>query len=174
MGCAQGKPSQGSPARSDGRGIDHLMRQNRYVPASSRISDPLPTAAPAAVRLLQEQQDATRARPHDVSGATERDSGNDRRSTEATDEDPAAAAAAVDEATPPPPPPQPAPRREEELVDGWPTWLLDNVPREALQGIVPKSADAYDKIAKACTHRTATPWPPASLATYPTAKTQSL
>ncbi|EEE56799.1 hypothetical protein OsJ_06386 [Oryza sativa Japonica Group] len=32
MGCAQGKPSQGSPARSDGRGIDHLMRKNRYVP----------------------------------------------------------------------------------------------------------------------------------------------
>ncbi|XP_052142974.1 probable serine/threonine-protein kinase At1g54610 [Oryza glaberrima] len=92
MGCAQGKPSQGSPARSDGRGIDHLMRKNRYVPT--------------------------------------------------------AAAAAVDEEETPAPAPQPAPRREDELVDGWPTWLLDNVPREALQGIVPKSADAYDKIAK--------------------------
>ncbi|XP_012700894.2 LOW QUALITY PROTEIN: probable serine/threonine-protein kinase At1g54610 [Setaria italica] len=41
-----------------------------------------------------------------------------------------------------------AAREDEQLVDGWPTWLLDNVPREALEGIVPRSADAYDKIEK--------------------------
>uniref|UniRef100_A0A0E0JYW1 [RNA-polymerase]-subunit kinase n=1 Tax=Oryza punctata TaxID=4537 RepID=A0A0E0JYW1_ORYPU len=166
MGCAQGKPSQGSPARSDGRGIDHLMRKNRYVPAaSSRLSDPLPAAAPAAARLLLlkgQQPDAARASGRRAAAVEreqiERDSGNDDRQTDhqAMDENAAAAAevtAAVDEEETPPPPPQPAPRREEELVDGWPTWLLDNVPREALQGIVPKSADAYDKIAKACTHQ---------------------
>uniref|UniRef100_A0A0D9VF71 [RNA-polymerase]-subunit kinase n=1 Tax=Leersia perrieri TaxID=77586 RepID=A0A0D9VF71_9ORYZ len=144
MGCAQGKPSRGSPARSDGRGIDHLMRHNRYVPASastSRLSDPLP----AARHLLhvQEQQ-------HDTAKTAERPNVDDRRETTTEkaagdDSDPAAA----QPSRPPQPVPVRAPRREEELVDGWPTWLLDNVPREALQGIVPKSADAYDKIAKA-------------------------
>uniref|UniRef100_A0A0E0IF20 [RNA-polymerase]-subunit kinase n=1 Tax=Oryza nivara TaxID=4536 RepID=A0A0E0IF20_ORYNI len=197
MGCAQGKPSQGSPARSDGRGIDHLMRKNRYVPvASSRLSDPLPAAAPAAARLLLrpqgQQQDAARGSGRRAATAAverelqtdQRDGGNDRQTDhhQAMDESSAAAvaeaeataaAAAVDEEETPAPAPQPAPRREDELVDGWPTWLLDNVPREALQGIVPKSADAYDKIAKARTCTAMPPWP-ASLATLITAKTESL
>ncbi|KAG8378080.1 hypothetical protein BUALT_Bualt08G0100800 [Buddleja alternifolia] len=37
---------------------------------------------------------------------------------------------------------------EEELVDGWPKWLTDNIPREALKNIVPRSADSYVKIDK--------------------------
>ncbi|XP_076940438.1 putative serine/threonine-protein kinase At1g54610 [Bidens hawaiensis] len=36
----------------------------------------------------------------------------------------------------------------EELVDGWPKWLTDNVPKDALHGLVPKSAEAYDKLDK--------------------------
>lgn len=36
----------------------------------------------------------------------------------------------------------------DEVVDGWPKWLTDNIPREALAGLVPKSADSYDKLAK--------------------------
>ncbi|WVZ78846.1 hypothetical protein U9M48_026496 [Paspalum notatum var. saurae] len=117
MGCAQAKPSRGSPARSDGRGIDRLMRDHDYRPGGRaglqpRLSDPPPAAAAG-------------------------------RSAETTPED-------HHELTAPaaPPLPPPPPRREDELVDGWPTWLLDNVPREALNGIVPKSADAYDKIEK--------------------------
>ncbi|KAF2944350.1 hypothetical protein DAI22_02g135900 [Oryza sativa Japonica Group] len=171
MGCAQGKPSQGSPARSDGRGIDHLMRKNRYVPvASSRLSDPLPAAAPAAARLLLrpqgQQQDAARGSGRRAATAAverelqtdQRDGGNDRQTDhhQAMDESSAAAvaeaeataaAAAVDEEETPAPAPQPAPRREDELVDGWPTWLLDNVPREALQGIVGQGT--YSNVYKA-------------------------
>ena len=56
----------------------------------------------------------------------------------------AQAAPAATSATPPPLPP----RCEDELVDGWPTWLLNNVPRETLQGIVPKSVFAYEKMEK--------------------------
>ncbi|KAH9717984.1 protein kinase domain-containing protein [Citrus sinensis] len=37
---------------------------------------------------------------------------------------------------------------EDELVDGWPKWLVDNIPKEVLAGLVPKSADSYDKLAK--------------------------
>ncbi|XP_076935024.1 putative serine/threonine-protein kinase At1g54610 [Bidens hawaiensis] len=36
----------------------------------------------------------------------------------------------------------------EELVDGWPKWLTDNIPKHALDGLVPKSAEAYDKLDK--------------------------
>ncbi|KAI4330139.1 hypothetical protein MLD38_028444 [Melastoma candidum] len=36
----------------------------------------------------------------------------------------------------------------DEQVEGWPKWLVDNVSKEAFAGIVPKSADNYDKIAK--------------------------
>ncbi|KAF9612217.1 hypothetical protein IFM89_038639 [Coptis chinensis] len=36
----------------------------------------------------------------------------------------------------------------DELVDGWPKWLTDNIPREALVGLVPKSAESYDKLDK--------------------------
>lgn len=37
---------------------------------------------------------------------------------------------------------------EEQLVDGWPKWLTDNVPREVLAGLVPKSAESYVKLDK--------------------------
>lgn len=37
---------------------------------------------------------------------------------------------------------------EDEVVEGWPKWLTDNIPREALRSIVPKSADSYVKIEK--------------------------
>ncbi|XP_068321938.1 probable serine/threonine-protein kinase At1g54610 [Pyrus communis] len=35
-----------------------------------------------------------------------------------------------------------------EMVDGWPKWLTDNISREILAGLVPKSADSYDKLDK--------------------------
>lgn len=37
---------------------------------------------------------------------------------------------------------------EELLVDGWPKWLTDNIPRDVLAGIVARSADSYDKLYK--------------------------
>ncbi|CAI9116480.1 OLC1v1017641C1 [Oldenlandia corymbosa var. corymbosa] len=35
-----------------------------------------------------------------------------------------------------------------ELENGWPKWLTDNIPREALAGLTPRSAETYDKIDK--------------------------
>lgn len=35
-----------------------------------------------------------------------------------------------------------------DVLDGWPKWLIANVPREVLDGLVPKSADSYNKIDK--------------------------
>ncbi|THG03313.1 hypothetical protein TEA_011324 [Camellia sinensis var. sinensis] len=37
---------------------------------------------------------------------------------------------------------------EEEMVDGWPKWLIDNIPKEVLAGIVPRSAESYDMLDK--------------------------
>ncbi|KAI9098448.1 hypothetical protein K1719_025073 [Acacia pycnantha] len=37
---------------------------------------------------------------------------------------------------------------DDEMVDGWPRWLVDNVPREVLAGLVPRSADSYMMIDK--------------------------
>uniref|UniRef100_A0A804U705 [RNA-polymerase]-subunit kinase n=2 Tax=Zea mays TaxID=4577 RepID=A0A804U705_MAIZE len=143
MGCAQGKSSRGSPARSDGRGVDRLKRDNDYRPGSSvsRLSDPLPATAESvpAPAAPPTKEHARRAAAVVPGGKTPDDGNGDAAAQQAT--------TAATPATPPLLPPHP-PRREDELVDGWPTWLLDNVPREALQGIVPKSADAYDKIEK--------------------------
>ncbi|XVF64280.1 hypothetical protein PTKIN_Ptkin09bG0156000 [Pterospermum kingtungense] len=36
----------------------------------------------------------------------------------------------------------------DEMVDGWPKWLIDNIPKEALGGLVPKGAESYDKLDK--------------------------
>lgn len=37
---------------------------------------------------------------------------------------------------------------EDEVVDGWPKWLTDNIPSDALAGLTPRSAETYDKIDK--------------------------
>ncbi|KAM3359838.1 putative serine/threonine-protein kinase [Capsicum galapagoense] len=36
----------------------------------------------------------------------------------------------------------------DELVHGWPKWLVDNITNEVLVGLVPKTADSYEKLAK--------------------------
>lgn len=41
---------------------------------------------------------------------------------------------------------------DDDIVDGWPKWLVDNVPPDVLDGLVPKSADSYDKLAKVICH----------------------
>ncbi|KAK4774787.1 hypothetical protein SAY86_009722 [Trapa natans] len=40
------------------------------------------------------------------------------------------------------------PPADEDTVDGWPMWLVKNVPRRVLEGLVPKSAESYHKINK--------------------------
>ena len=35
-----------------------------------------------------------------------------------------------------------------EFVDGWPKWLVDNIPKEVLSGLVPRSAHSYEKLDK--------------------------
>jgi cyclin-dependent kinase 12/13 len=37
---------------------------------------------------------------------------------------------------------------DDEMVDGWPKWLVDNVPSQVLAGVVAKSAESYKMIDK--------------------------
>lgn len=37
---------------------------------------------------------------------------------------------------------------DDDIVNGWPKWLVENVPPDVLDGLVPKSADSYDKLSK--------------------------
>ncbi|CAA2980477.1 probable serine threonine- kinase At1g54610 [Olea europaea subsp. europaea] len=36
----------------------------------------------------------------------------------------------------------------DELVGGWPKWLVEHVPSDVLAGFVPSTADSYDKLSK--------------------------
>lgn len=35
-----------------------------------------------------------------------------------------------------------------EFVEGWPKWLVDNIPQNVLASLVPKTADSYEKLEK--------------------------
>ncbi|CAJ1937933.1 unnamed protein product [Sphenostylis stenocarpa] len=35
-----------------------------------------------------------------------------------------------------------------EFVEGWPKWLVDNIPPNVLDSLAPKSADSYEKLGK--------------------------
>jgi len=37
---------------------------------------------------------------------------------------------------------------DSECVEGWPKWLVDNIPPNVLHGLVPKTADSYEKLGK--------------------------
>ncbi|CAJ1976904.1 unnamed protein product [Sphenostylis stenocarpa] len=37
---------------------------------------------------------------------------------------------------------------EDEMIEGWPRWLVDNVPAQVLAGLVPRSAESYKMIDK--------------------------
>lgn len=39
-------------------------------------------------------------------------------------------------------------KMEDDFVDGWPRWLVSNLPKGFLDGLMPKSADSYVMIGK--------------------------
>ncbi|XP_047181733.1 uncharacterized protein LOC124848131 [Vigna umbellata] len=39
-----------------------------------------------------------------------------------------------------------------EFVEGWPKWLVDNIPPNVLDSLVPKSVDSYEKLGKVDIH----------------------
>ncbi|GMJ15172.1 hypothetical protein HRI_005186400 [Hibiscus trionum] len=125
MGCVQGKNSMESP----GRGLEQLKLGNGYTGKGAFAAHRRSTG--------QRYSDADRVyrpelpkKPNGIGSADGAVAGKEKeRSNEAGQKRNAFAAG-------------------DEMVDGWPKWLVDNIPKEVLSGLVPKSADSYDKLDK--------------------------
>ncbi|KAL7262792.1 hypothetical protein ACSBR1_001030 [Camellia fascicularis] len=158
MGCAQGKPSSNSPPRS----LQKLKMENGYVKEkynnnnnnvearrstgqkySGRISRPEPRKSSAA---RPEPRISSAGHSGSIGSSTggreepklitreviKKDSGGGRGGGNISKRMNRSLNLG----------------REEEMVDGWPKWLIDNIPKEVLAGIVPRSAESYDKLDK--------------------------
>lgn len=125
MGCVQAKPSptynrQHSRAATAGPGLNKLKYDNEYV-----AHKPIPV------------KENTHAAENIINGDGD-DSSISRRKQEA----------GVEKIT--------SSRRlgivkkigSDEMINGWPKWLVDNIPTHVLSNLVSKTADSYDKLAK--------------------------
>ncbi|KAK6792329.1 hypothetical protein RDI58_011410 [Solanum bulbocastanum] len=137
MGCVQAKPSMHSPPR----GLEKLKLESGYVGRGEHVRPRRSTGQrphelreknAAGRRLSDANRDTINERINLVitneGGKKQTNENNDvgRKVTKTTT----------------------TTHEEEELIDGWPKWLVDNIPREVLAGLVPKSADSYEKIDK--------------------------
>ncbi|XP_009627812.1 probable serine/threonine-protein kinase At1g54610 [Nicotiana tomentosiformis] len=139
MGCAQAKPSMHSPPQ----GLEKLKLESGYVARGDQHVRPRRSTG----QRPHEQREKNNAagygdvrrlsdtyRDHIIHERNLATTSEGKRQTEESND----VARTITKTT----------TDEEELIDGWPKWLVDNIPREALAGLVPKSADSYDKIDK--------------------------
>uniref|UniRef100_A0A6V7PAM2 [RNA-polymerase]-subunit kinase n=1 Tax=Ananas comosus var. bracteatus TaxID=296719 RepID=A0A6V7PAM2_ANACO len=148
MGCAQSKPPTSHSPPSGG--VDRLKLDGRYLPAAAAAGAkrPQPPRGPAERREKVRVADAA-AGGGGGGGRRERERerervGRDDGAAEKTKAKTKTKTTTMAMATPP----SRGGGEAEEMVDGWPRWLLENIPREVLSGLVPRSADSYDKIDK--------------------------
>lgn len=137
MGCVQTKPSMNSPPR--GTSLDKMKLQNGYTPAAQR-------------RRSSAGQDTRQGPPRTTRSARGVGTGKYQQQKENNGGGKKERNREVEEL---PRQPKVRPVVEEEevvMVDGWPKWLTDNIPTEALAGLVPRSADSYVKLDKVSQH----------------------
>ncbi|XP_022895201.1 probable serine/threonine-protein kinase At1g54610 [Olea europaea var. sylvestris] len=142
MGCAQTKPSMDSPPR----GLAKLKLENGYVKARRSTGQRFSNKEPG--RVLRPE--ARNGKGNYVSNGKS-NLGNERaregKMTTTIDESRKSSSGGVNDnitrKTD-----QIKKAGEDELVDGWPKWLTDNIPKEVLRNIVSKSAESYVKIDK--------------------------
>ncbi|XP_048134376.1 probable serine/threonine-protein kinase At1g54610 [Rhodamnia argentea] len=146
MGCAQSRPSTTSPSR----GLEKLKLDRGYVKAGKDRSSNKPTIRREAKdnKIATAGGDAAkrsgRARGGGENKAASRGVGKER--TKSKSDGNGGNDCVVSD--------QRLNSKKinggggDDLVDGWPKWLLDNVNKDALAGLVPKTADSYDKLAK--------------------------
>ncbi|XP_047342193.1 probable serine/threonine-protein kinase At1g54610 [Impatiens glandulifera] len=126
MGCTQTKPLMNSPSSSSG--LQKLKMDNGYVKGG-----PIPRRSSSISRRQNTSSDSSR-------------DNRERRPSGRLPQSDDTYGGAVGSLS----------RRvsslrlfgDEETIDGWPKWLVDNIPREALSSLIPKSADSYIKIEK--------------------------
>ncbi|CAL5209360.1 unnamed protein product [Lathyrus oleraceus] len=136
MGCVQAKPSEESDeGTSNYRGLNRFKMENGYVPSSDFVAHRRSTG--------QSQKHVDQIKNSDHHRVYEKQprkhkvvvdysvAGKGKRNGELKDSKK-----------------QLNKCFEDELVDGWPKWLVDNVPSHGLDGLVPKSAESYKMIDK--------------------------
>ncbi|XP_042439032.1 probable serine/threonine-protein kinase At1g54610 [Zingiber officinale] len=124
MGCVQAKgSSNASPSQAD---LHALKRDNGYLPGSHAVTkyQPLPDRIAA-----------------DGGGKA---STGDEEGSEGVGVQSHKASLPLSQ----PVRPSSVDGGEDELIGGWPKWLVANVSPEILVGFVPKSADCYEKLDK--------------------------
>lgn len=122
MGCVVAKPSPDSPPK----GLQKLKSDNGYVKAGGGFAA---ARRSTGQRLVPVKDSAKTLR----SASTKKNS-----SAGGSNEEIFARKFELPKTT----------EDDEVLVDGWPKWLVDNIPRDALSGLIPKSAESYDKLDK--------------------------
>lgn len=135
MGCVQAKPSQESDegGTSGYRGLDRFKMENGYVPSSDFVAHRRSTGQSQKHVLDQTKnyEKEKQPRKHKVVVDSSRVAGKGKRNGELKDSKK-----------------QLNKCFDDEMVDGWPKWLVDNVPSHGLDGLVPKSAESYKMIDK--------------------------
>nr|GMC55184.1 probable serine/threonine-protein kinase At1g54610 [Ipomoea batatas] len=133
MGSVQAKPPQ--------RGAEKMRLENGYARAARRSTGQRYVTEEPAGRPSRPEP---RIRDDAYVGNGDRETAVDRKVIARKGEKPRSsggkAPAEID--------PKKTNSGDEEMVDGWPKWLVDNVSRQVLAGLVPKSADSYEKIDK--------------------------
>lgn len=122
MGCVQAKSSMNSPSRE----LEKLKLENGYVCKKEILT--------ARIRSTTEER-SSNDRVSDVKLINEvkRSSGESRFTSDENLKE----VVYEDGMT-----------RDDEVADGWPKWLTDNIPAQVLSGLVPKSAESFDMISK--------------------------
>ncbi|OAY71258.1 putative serine/threonine-protein kinase [Ananas comosus] len=143
MGCAQSKPPTSHSPPSGG--VDRLKLDGRYLPAAAAggAKRPQPPRGPAERRERVRVADAAAG---GGGGRRERERervGRDDGAAEKTKAKTKTKTTTMAMATPP----SRGGGEAEEMVDGWPRWLLENIPREVLSGLVGQGT--YSNVYKA-------------------------
>ena len=128
MGCVQAKPSKNSPPS----GLERLKTQYGYVGPRRSTGQRYPEREIAARQSSREADQLLHGgsggdaklvrREGEERGLGERNGNVSKRVS----------------------------MEDEVLAQGWPKWLVDNVPYKVLAGLVPRSAESFDKLAKVC------------------------
>ena len=131
MGGAQGKYQENSQPR----GLEKLKRENGYVPKEGPVGSRRPTGQRYSAMLCKAEVASVVGRSS--SGSSGGGSGGEKKLSDGRGGGSSGGRAE-----------RVLQFGEEEVVDGWPKWLINNVPKEVLACLVPKSAENYDKLDK--------------------------
>ncbi|RDY05784.1 putative serine/threonine-protein kinase, partial [Mucuna pruriens] len=127
MGCVQAKPLDFEA--SDYRTLERLKLDNGYVPSTDFVAHRRSTGQRHELHIEREKLESAGV----ANGAHKgKFLGRDGRKFTRRDD-------------------RKLPNKncfEDEMVDGWPRWLVDNVPTHVLAGLVPRSAESYKMIDK--------------------------